>query len=282
MPHFDRKTWLWFYGIGLGALTLALFQALSIDQGGTIRFLDVGQGDSILIKTPEHHTILVDAGPDSSVVDRLGEAMGFFDRKIDLFVMTHPDRDHFSGILDVLPRYKIGQILLSGVASDDAYYDDFISQAKAQGIPFDIASSDTDYQIGPNLFLDVLFPLKGMSLIGQKPVDKNDTSVVTRLIEKEDNSVKSLALLTGDAETLEENQILASGEDVSANILKLGHHGSKYSTSIGFLDAVDPKIAAVSAGAGNKYGHPAPETLEKVKNLEVRRTDKEGTIIFDF
>ncbi len=281
--------------MGFGALTLASLQAFQIGEAPSIRFLDVGQGDAILIKTAEKHQILIDAGIGSQTVDDLGENMDFFDKSIDLFILSHPDRDHFAGILDTLQKYRIERILMTGVVSTDSMYQDFLNQAKASGIPIDFASSDQDLQIGQNLFLDVIYPLKNQSWIGQSPNDKNNTSTMVRLVQKTGNcggggtsgicgknDTRSIALLNGDAELPEESEVLAAGEDVGAEILKLGHHGSKSSTSDGFLGAVSPTTVVVSAGAANKYGHPAPETMEKVKGLEVRRTDQEGTLMFKF
>ncbi len=278
----DRTNWAWFIIIGLSALVLAAFQAFQTVQRPSIRFLDVGQGDAILIKTPESHQILIDAGPGSAVVDELGKAMDFFDKEIDLFVLSHPDRDHFAGILDVMQKYKIDRILMTGVASDDSMYREFLAQAKATGAQIEFANDDRDIQIGPDLFLDVLYPLKGQNLVGLMPSDKNNTSTMLRLVQKDGDKIHSIALLNGDAEFPEESQVLVAGEDVSADILKLGHHGSKFATSDWFLKAVSPKTVVASVGAGNKYGHPNPETLERVKGLEVRRTDQEGTITFEF
>jgi len=278
----DRTNWVWFIIIGLSAFVLAAFQAFQTIQRPSIRFLDVGQGDAILIKTAESHQILVDAGMGSAVVDELGKSMDFFDKSIDLFVLSHPDRDHFAGVLDVMQKYKIERILMTGVASTDSMYRDFLAQAKATGTPIEFANDDRDIQIGPNLFLDVLYPLRGQNLVGLMPSDKNNTSTMVRLVRKDGNSIHSIALFNGDAEFPEESEVLAAGEDVSADILKLGHHGSKFATSEWFLKAVAPKTVVASVGADNKYGHPNPETLERVKGLEVRRTDREGTIVFEF
>jgi competence protein ComEC len=277
-----QKQLVWFYGVGFGVLALAIFQAAQMSQGGSIHFLNVGQGDSILIQTPEFHQILIDAGPGSAVVDELGKTMGFFDKSIDLFVLSHPDRDHFAGALDVMQKYKIDRFLLTGVASEDTLYQEFLSQAKAARIPIDFAEADQDYRIGSNLYLDVLYPLKGQSLVGQTPSDKNDTSAMIRLVRKESDETSSIALLTGDAEAPEESEVMVAGEDLKTEILKLGHHGSKFSTSDEFLKEVSPKTVVVSAGEGNKYGHPSPETMEKVKNMIIRRTDREGTITLKF
>lgn len=277
-----QKQLFQFYAVGLGLLALAVFQASQLNQGARLSFLDVGQGDAILIQTPEFHQVLIDAGIGSKVVDELGKTMDFFDKDIDLFVVTHPDRDHFAGILDVLQKYKINRILVTGIVSTDSMYREFLSQAKTTGIPFDFAESNRDYQIGTDLYLDILYPPKNNGLIGQSPSDKNNTSVAIRLLQKNGTGMKPLAIMAGDAEIPEETQILASGEDVRAEILKLGHHGSKSSTSDAFLKAVNPKTVVVSAGIDNRYGHPAPETMEKVKGLEVRRTDREGTVTIAF
>lgn len=286
---------MWFIIIGLSALVLAAFQAFQTVQGSSIRFLDVGQGDAILIKTAESHQILIDAGIGAQVVDELGKNMDFFDKTIDLFVLSHPDRDHFAGILDVMQKYKIEKILMTGVASTDSMYREFLAQAKAAGIPIEFANADRDVQIGPDLFLDILYPLKGQNFVGQMPKDKNNTSTIMRVVQKVGicgecagcgicgtNDYHSIALLNGDAEFPQEYEIMAAGEDVSADILKMGHHGSKHATSEWFLKAVSPKTVVASVGAGNSYGHPNPETLERVKGLEVRRTDLEGTIVFEF
>jgi len=277
---FTRNQLTWFYAIGLGLFILSLFQAVSVCQPSKISFLDVGQGDAILIQTSELHQILVDAGPDISVVDELGKTMPYFDKTIDLFVLSHPDRDHFGGILDLMQKYSIKKILMSGISSDDSFYREFLTQTKILGIPINFAERDRDYQIGPNLYLDVLYPPQGNHLIGQIPNDKNNQSLVLRIVEKRGESIRPIILLTGDAEALEETRILAEGNDVRAEILKLGHHGSKYSTSDIFLKNVSPKTVVVSAGKDNRYGHPAPETLEKVRGLDIRRTDKEGDFSF--
>ena len=131
-----RNQLIWFYGVGLGVLILVTFQAIQMGRSPTISFLDVGQGDAILIKTAESHQILIDAGIGSQVVDELGKNMDFFDKSIDLFILSHPDRDHFAGILDVMQKYKIERILMTGVASTDSMYREFLEQAKATGTWF--------------------------------------------------------------------------------------------------------------------------------------------------
>jgi len=262
----------------LFVLTLALAQFFLVTGNKlSVSVLDVGQGDTILIQTPEYKNILVDAGPDGKVIDELGKKMGFFDKDIDLFVLTHPHSDHFAGFFDVIQKYNVKQVAMTGVSAEDPLYAEFLSQIKALGIPVLFPASDKDIQIGRDLFLDFIYPFAGQSLIGQQTSNANNTSVVIRLADNEG----PLAIFTGDAEGNLEREILLSGQDVSANIFKLGHHGSRTATSDAFLQAVSPETAVISAGKDNQFGHPHGETMEKIKDLDVRQTI-DGTVEFNF
>ncbi|MBU0577735.1 MBL fold metallo-hydrolase [Patescibacteria group bacterium] len=240
-------------------------------------FLDVGQGDAILIQTPEYKNVLIDAGENGAVVEELGEQIGFFNQEIDLFILTHPHRDHFGGFLDVIQKYPVKQVMITGVISSDPMYEAFLNEIQLLNIPIIFPQNDQDIQMGNNVFLDILYPLTNQSLIGHDVDNKNNTSIVAHLIK----SNTSLALLTGDAEHEEEKEILLSGQDVQSDILKLGHHGSRTATSDAFLAAVNPQTAIVSAGIDNKFEHPHGETMEKVKDLTVYQT-MGGTIEFNF
>ena len=247
-----------------------------------VSVLDVGQGDALLIQTPERKTVLIDAGIGSVVMGPLGEKMGFFDKTIDLFILTHPDRDHFGGILDVMGSYTIKKALLSGIADNDSYYQEFLTKLREQKVEVLFAHADTDVQIGPRLFLDVLNPGKEDNDVGKILNDKNETSVVTRLIRQTEKGWEPLALFTGDAPIKTEREILIDGEDVRVPILKLGHHGSKYSTSPEWVAATQPRTALISVGKDNKYGHPNQEALDRLPGVQIRRTDEEGTITYEF
>ena len=279
MAPFSRKQWVLSHLILLGLLSLVALQFWRVANGQLkISFLDVGQGDAILIETPDFKNILIDAGPNSTLVDRLGETLGFFDKTIDLFISTHPDKDHFAGILDVLPKYKIQSVMRTGIVEEGVLYTAFLDEIKQQNIPVIVPTANQDIQIARNVYLDVIYPLQGQSLWGKKVDKKNDTSIVLRLRRLTDRGWENLAMLTGDAEFNEESEILLSGQDLEAGILKLGHHGSKTSTSPTFLKAVKPAIAIISAGENNTYGHPHAETMEKIKNLKTHSTAEEGTI----
>ena len=259
-------------------LQLLLYQVFWLTNNKpSVSILDVGQGDAILIQTPEYKNILIDAGPDGKVVDELGKKLGFFDKAIDLFVLTHPHSDHFAGFFDVIQKYSVKQVVMTGVSAEDPLYAEFLNQIKALDIPVLFPTSDKDIQIGRNLFLDFIYPFAGQSLIGQQTSNANNTSVVIRLADKNG----PLAIFTGDAENNLEREILLSGQDISADILKLGHHGSRTATSDAFLQAVGPETAIISAGKDNQFGHPHAETMEKIKNLDVRQTI-DGMVEFNF
>lgn len=278
MQNPDRKHWLLFYGICVGLLFLVIVQLSNAHQTLKVSVLDVGQGDAILIQTPEYHNILIDAGSGSAVVDQMGGQLSFFDKTIDVFVLTHPHRDHYGGILDVMQKYKINKVLLTGVSAEDPVYLSFLEKAEETEMIF--IQNHQDLQISPNVYLDVLYPFKDQSLVGQDVHNKNNTSIVARLVRRSKSGLESLVMLTGDAEMEEEREILLSGQEVKSDILKVGHHGSKTATSDAFLAAVNPETAIVSAGEDNKFEHPHPETLEKLGSLNIQQTMKDGTIEF--
>jgi competence protein ComEC len=260
-------------------LTLILFQsARLIARPLSLTVLDVGQGDAILIQTPEYKTVLIDSGPDSSVLEELGARLPFFTKTIDLFLLTHPHLDHYGGILDIMSKYNVKTVALTGVSHSDPVYLEFLKAVRRKGIPIIYPQNNHDLQIGSNTFLDVLYPFEGQSLIGQQVDNKNNSSVITRLIQ---NS-KPLAFLPGDAEQELEHEILLNGQDAPAQILKAGHHGSKTASTPDLINAVRPEKAVISVGTGNKFGHPHKEALERLKNIPTQRTDLDGTINFKF
>jgi len=239
--------------------------------------LNVGQGDSILIQTSEYKNILIDAGEGSRVIDELGDKINFFNQSIDLAIITHPHADHFGGFLEVLQKYPIKQIMLTGVVSHDPSYQALLDEIRSLNIPITFPQNDQDLQIGQNAYLDIIYPFTGQSLIGQDVKNKNNTSIITKLIT--DN--QSQILLTGDAEHELEREILLSGQDIRSPILKLGHHGSRTATSDNFLTAVSPSTAIISAGLDNKFGHPHLETIDKLSNIQILQT-MDGMIEFNF
>ncbi|USN53249.1 MAG: MBL fold metallo-hydrolase [Candidatus Nomurabacteria bacterium] len=237
--------------------------------------LDIGQGDAILIQALQHFDVLTDAGADMTVVERLGERLPYFDRTIELLVLTHPDADHVTGFVEVLHRYHVQSVLLTGVEHYLPAYQEFLQLLVDQGVTILYAQPGQRYSL-PGAELTVLAP-KG-DWRGKEPDDQNRYSVVTRL----DVGAKSF-ILTGDADFDEEKEMLESGLPLHADVLKLGHHGSKTSSSDAWLDAVEPSIVIVSAGLDNQFGHPSPETLERVeqRGAQILSTIEEGDVCIE-
>jgi competence protein ComEC len=237
-----------------------------------IHALDIGQGDSILLTTAEQHHILVDGGPDETVLAQLGQVLPFFFRDIDLMVLTHPHADHVVGLLSVLDRFEVHAVLMSAPVYNSAPYEAFLRKVGELNIPVYMAEADVDFTLG-EATLDVLYPLEPTT--GDHLDDMNDASIIMKVSEGERS-----VMLTGDAQTNEEELLVERGEDLEAEILKAGHHGSHTSNSEAFLEAVAPQLLLISCGHGNSYGHPHREILDRAAALgiEVLRTDLEGRI----
>lgn len=274
MKPSSRRRFLTLPLAGMGILGVLIFQHWQRLPHGElmIDFLDIGQGDAILITTPSLETILIDGGPDTTVLEELGEVMPFLHRRLDLVVLTHPHADHVTGLIQVLRRYEVGAVLLSGVNYDSSLYTAFLDEVARQHIPFTIAEASDDWRFG-EVTLDVLYPFE--PLTGTSLENANNASVVI-MVEYGDHRL----LLSGDAEQAVETELLASKVDVDADIFKAGHHGSRTSSTEPFLDAVTPEIAIIQCGTENEYGHPHVETLTHLqeRGIEFYRNDLHGRI----
>lgn len=234
---------------------------------------DVGQGDSIYIGTKDNFQVLIDGGPSSAVLEKLGQEMSFYDRTIELIILTHPDHDHLSGLLEVLKRYEVKNILWTGVIKDTAEYEEWVRLIEREQANIIIAEAGQNINLDrPGLSLLVLHPFE--SLEGKEVKDSNNTSVVVKLIFKD----KSF-LFTGDIPQKIENQLI----NVDADILKVAHHGSKGSSSAEFIQSVSPETVVISVG-DNSYGHPAEEVLQLFEQfgIQVLITKELGDIKFSF
>jgi len=243
----------------------------------SVYLCDVGQGDAIFINSPSGFQILIDGGPSNKVLECLSKAMPFWDRKIDLVVLTHPHSDHITGQIEVLERYKVGQILSNDAPHTTPEYFHWLDLIKKKKIPLELAQTVKAIDLGQDAKVEVLYPKE--SFRDKKIENLNNTSVVLRL---EYAGVSFLFM--GDLEKSVQQKIIStwSGESLSvfrATFLKVPHHGSKNAIDEDFLNLVSPKIALISVGE-NRFGHPAKETLEKLKkhNIDLRRTDQLGTI----
>ncbi|MBI4138251.1 MAG: MBL fold metallo-hydrolase [Candidatus Wildermuthbacteria bacterium] len=267
--------------VGLGLICVLAFANFvawkEIVQAGAFRafVLAVGQGDAILLRTPEGHDILVDGGPDTTVLSRLGDILPPWDRTIDLIILTHPDADHITGLVEVLEAYRARLVLWTGVRKDTNVFLAFQEAIAKEGVSAVIANSGQQVRWSRNSgdFLEVLYPDDSTFFKG--PV--NESSIILRVMRRGPRM-----LLTGDTTRKIERLLAESGADLKADVLKIAHHGSKTSTSQEFLDEVRPDVAVISVGKENAYGHPTKEVLERLRQygIQIKRTDREGTVSF--
>jgi competence protein ComEC len=270
-----RRRLLIILGICELALLFFLIREIRLLPDGNlhVHFLDVGQGDSILLRSPSGKQILIDGGPNDRVIEQLGTRMSFFDRSLDMVVLTHPDHDHSGGLPAVLRRYRVDKLLITGIVKKESAYDDILVLAKQKKIPLFIADPAQDITLGDGVTLDLIWP--PATLAGTEVEAANETSVVMRV----SFHAKSI-LFTGDIEAGAERDILASGADIDADVLKVAHHGSKTSSATGFLLAVSPDLAIISVARKNGYGHPHPSVMDRFRHFGIptRSTALEGTI----
>jgi len=244
------------------------------DRQLEVSFLDVGQGDAILIQTPSRQQILIDGGPDPEALSLwLGKKLPFWDKSLDLVVLTHPEDDHLVGLVEVLGRYKVGQVLEPGFEQDTSAYEEWLRLIDEKDIERTIAKAGQQIELGNGIRIEVLHPQE--EFLEGTDSDTNNNSVVLRLVWKEVSF-----LLTGDIYEEAERQILYQGHKLNSTVLKVAHHGSATSTSAHFLAAVDPQVAVICVGEDNPFGHPSDEVLARLSGVSVYRTDKKGTITF--
>jgi len=239
----------------------------------TVVFLDAGQGDAIFIEAPNGNQVLIDGGPNKSVLRQLSKVMPFYDRSIDIVIATHPDKDHIGGLPDVLQRYTVDFILESGAKNDTGISRAFESAILQNKIKRIFAKRGMAIMLGDDVFLNILFPDRDVS-----EVESNTTSIVAQLVYK-----NTEFMFTGDSpKTIEEYLVFLDGEKLRSDVLKVGHHGSKTSSSESFVGYVSPEYAIISAGADNSYGHPHKEVVEILNQFgsAILNTKDNGAIIF--
>lgn len=245
------------------------------NEGVKVVFFDVGQGNSVFIEASNNNQVLIDGGPGSQILNKLGETMSFFDRTIDVVILTHPDADHLNGLVDVLKKYDTGEIVEPCIGESGAAYGEWNKLIEEKKIHRTCAEFRQKIKLAKDVELNVLYPFKPLE--GTSFKNTNDSSLIIKMSYNENK-----ILLTGDAEEKTEYQLINSGVDVSAQIFQVGHHGSKSSTSENFLKAVNPEIAIIQVGKNNRYGHPSQEVLSRLKNISAKifRTDLDGDIEF--
>jgi competence protein ComEC len=243
---------------------------IHLEKGtATVHFIDVGQGDSIYIKTSTHD-ILIDAGERGDIVTKYLKEQQVDD--LELVISTHPHSDHIGGLIDVLENIPVEEVIDPGVVHTSKTFEDYLTLIDEKGIRFTEGRAGMRRTIEDGTILEILSPAAPDS------DDLNNASIVAKFTY---GTVSFL--FTGDAEKSTEKEILSAGSNLKSTVLKAGHHGSSTSTSDDFLEAVSPKAAVIMCGTGNSYGHPHEEILEKLESadIDIYRTDLLGTIVIE-
>jgi len=233
-----------------------------------IHFIDIGQGDSSLIITPNKKTILIDTGTKSSsnILIEYLKRQGV--DTIDVLVSTHPHSDHIGGAVDIMDNFKVNQVLDSGFVHTSKTYENYLEKIDEKDIPFSVVKSGDTFNLD-GLNVKILNPLEPKE-------DANNSSIVMR-VEYGDFS----CLFTGDIEEKSEIEIINNNHFIQSVVLKVAHHGSDTSSSQIFLEKVMPDVSIIEVGKDNPYGHPSKRVLDRLNIIktEVFRTDLDGTII---
>ena len=241
---------------------------LHIDEGEIIvSFIDVGQGDAVLIRSADN-AVLIDGGEHRQrnvVLDYLRDA-GV--RRLDYVIATHPHSDHIGGLVTVLGRVEVGRVIMPDIEHNTETYLNFLAAIENNNIPVTFPEPGDRIRAGI-INLTVLSPPQGHF------TDLNNNSVSVRLVHGNTSFV-----FTGDAERAAEQWMVDSGANLSSDVLRVGHHGSRTSTIEAFLDAVDPVAAVIQVGENNRHGHPHREVMDRLESrgIAIYRTDELGTI----
>lgn len=240
---------------------------------------DVGQGDAGLIVTPGGAQILIDGGPGKKVLECLSAKMPFWDRKVEMMVLTHPQKDHMEGLISVLRNYEVGTIIWTGAAGEGGLYSEWMKSVNDEGAKIHNPRAGERLLVDGVSF-DVLWPTGEKLDLWQRepPADLNDTSVVVRA-NFEDKGKRFCEYFTGDIP----KEILEKLITRPCEILKVSHHGSKTGTNEAILAKAAPKIAIIQVGK-NSYGHPTKEVLDLLKSAgaEIFRNDLNGVVEITF
>lgn len=258
-------------------IVLILFILQVGDNRTKIVFCDVGQGDAAYIRIRNRFDLLIDAGPDKNVLQCLGKYMPFWDKRIELAFITHQDLDHYGGFPYIIDRYRMGRVVAVDKKSSSKSYNKLKQKIQTHNIPFQFNSS------GDKIFVldsQILFFWPKTDL---KSSEDNEYSLVFLFREK---SFK--ILFTGDVAPMALQKLVRENSEKdlfdlkNVNVLKVPHHGSSNGLTANFLKLANPRVAVISVGKNNPYGHPTKQILDllEAKNIQIKRTDKDGDIKF--
>ncbi|OHA48515.1 MAG: hypothetical protein A2806_02865 [Candidatus Terrybacteria bacterium RIFCSPHIGHO2_01_FULL_48_17] len=246
-------------------------------QNLRVAFLDVGQGDAALVLFPGATQVLIDGGPDRSILGELGRIMPPSDKTIELVVLTHPDADHLAGLIPILDSYRIERILETGIRKDTELSQQWEQALAREGAERITAGKAARLRIGKYGVFDVLWPTESHD--GEVIETPNNLGVVARL-----QYGATSFLFPGDIEASTESKLVTCcSAAIDSDVLKVSHHGSKTSSFPSFLEAVSPNSAIISVGKENRYGHPTQQALGRLAEVgaKILRTDEAGTVIIE-
>lgn len=276
--------------------TAILLICLTISQGkhllnrisncSTISFLDIGQGDSVLLNNNQGEQILIDGGESPKILVELGKAMPIWDKRIELMILSHSHADHVNGLAYAIKNFQVDHLLLNGAIDlKNQALASLIKSARAQGTIIGFAKSNLQLRIKP-FVITIMAP--EINYLGKAPPQNlNNTSIIGKATIEDNKNPDQISLFfSGDAELEAEAELIELSQkyqwDLKATIFKAGHHGSRTSSSQALLDLIKPQIVVIQSGKDNSYGHPHLETLEKLAKMGIKtyRNDLDGTVNF--
>lgn len=257
----------WEEALGRPAENASLATETEGDSQLRVIFLDVGQGASQLLISPSGHTMLIDAGNNDKEEEMLDYLQAYGVRRLDLVIGTHPDADHIGGLDRVIDRLDIGEVYMPKIQSNTKTFESLLNSIRSKGLKVKTAKAGLELAWDERVQVSMLAPVTATD-------DNNNMSAVVKVTYG-----STSFLLTGDAESESERAMLESGANLHADVLLVGHHGSKSSTTARFLNAVKPKYAVIQVG-DNSYGHPTKTILDRLAKyqVEVYRNDLQGTV----
>lgn len=256
--------------ISLFNLSFTSTKGLSTENNMLVHFIDVGQGDSILVQV-NGKNLLIDSGPKDSKDNLISYITSVNVKKLDYIIATHPHEDHIGNMSPVIDKFEVNNFYAPKITHTTSSFEKMVESLVSKDLKINVIKEGTDsIDLGNNTTVTVFSPIK------TEYTNLNDYSPIVR-VQYGSNSF----LFTGDAETDVENEILSKNPNIKSDVLKLGHHGSSTSTSENFFKAVNPSLCVISLGADNKYGHPTQKTLNLLKsnNTQFYRTDLDGNIV---
>lgn len=283
-----RKSFVVVFSLLAICVAISVITSVAVPKKLKVSFLDIGQGDSILIQTPGGHEMLIDGGPNDGVLGKLHREMSYFNHDIDVVVATHGDADHVTGLIPVLEVFDVEHIVRSPIDAHTGIFDDLTHHMDEETRNLHVAQAGDKIDFGDGVIAYVLYPTKSIS----PKTETNDASVCVVIMYGAHSF-----LLTGDLSSKFESKLIAARgplvkqgvplQDAQllpqhVTVYKAGHHGSKTSSGASLLTYIKPEYAVISAGRDNKYGHPNEETLTRLQMYaqEILSTIDRGTITF--